>query len=171
MFKGTPYIRFLLEPTAMFEPEIEMNHPPEITKPCASSSARPCKRAVLTTDAITTIINQRRGGDAFDRRVTAANSHSLIVEFQIVQIFDSTQFQEKGAAAMSSAEEVEAPLPPTSDVIMPAKSEDKLEIEREEKERGNEDGKDAADGADEKKDDEVSNALFVSDFFHPTTIP
>ena len=71
---------------------------------------------------------------------------------------------------MSSAEEVEAPLPPTSDVIMPAKSEDKLEIEREEKERGNEDGKDA-DGADEKKDDEVSNALFVSDFFHPTTIP
>ena len=56
---------------------------------------------------------------------------------------------------MSTAEEVEAPLPPTSDVIMPAKSEDKLEIEREEKERGNEDGG-KEEGKDEKKDDEVS---------------
>ena len=58
--------------------------------------------------------------------------------------------------------EVEAPLPPTSDVITPAKSEDKLEIEREEKERSNEDSKDA-EGADEKKDDEVSNATFFGE--------
>ena len=62
------------------------------------------------------------------------------------------------------AEEVEAPPAPTSEVIMqPAKSEDKLEIEREEKEKeeekGNDDGKDGkdAEGAeDEKKDEEVS---------------
>ena len=51
------------------------------------------------------------------------------------------------------------PPPPTSEVIMqPAKSEDKLEIEREEKEKeekGNEDGKDAEGAEDEKKDDEV----------------
>ena len=60
------------------------------------------------------------------------------------------------ATMSSAAEEVEAPLPPTSDVIMPAKSEDKLEIEREEKERGNEEGKEDAEGADEKKDEEVS---------------
>ena len=59
---------------------------------------------------------------------------------------------------------MEAPPNPTSEVIMqPAKSEDKLEIEREEKEKeekGNEDGKDGkdAEGAeDEKKDEEVSN--------------
>ena len=81
------------------------------------------------------------------------------------------------------AEEVEAPPPPTSEVIMqPAKSEDKLEIEREEKEKeeekGNEDGKDGkeAEGAeDEKKDEEVSNvhllaicAPFTLGFPHPT---
>ncbi len=40
-----------------------------------------------------------------------------------------------------SSDEVEAPLPPQSDVIMPAKSEDKLEIEREEKERAEEEEK------------------------------
>ena len=64
---------------------------------------------------------------------------------------------------MSTAEEVEAPAPPSEVIMQPAKSEDKLEIEREEKEKeeekGNEDGKDGkeAEGAeDEKKDEEVS---------------
>ena len=83
---------------------------------------------------------------------------------------------------MSTAEEVEAPPAPTSEVIMqPAKSEDKLEIEREEKEKeeekGNEDGKDGKEAEDDqKKDEEVSNvhllaicAPFTLGFPHPTT--
>jgi hypothetical protein len=60
---------------------------------------------------------------------------------------------EQPAATMSS-DAVEAPLPPVADVIMPAKSEDKLEIEREEKEREEGDNKEGDEEDGEKEDGE-----------------